>query len=47
MIEFIQSLWAVGWPVRWIMVITPILVVALVFGYRDMRSTEGDLRKND
>jgi len=47
MIEFIQSVWAIGWPVRWVMLITPVMMVALVFGYWDMRRTEGDLRKND
>lgn len=46
MIEFIQSLWAIGWPVRWVMLITPFLIMALMLGYWDMRRTEGNLSKD-
>ena len=45
MIEFIRSIWAIGWPVQFVMIISPIAVVFMIFTYLDMRRMEGDLRK--
>ena len=47
LVEFIQSVWAIGWPVRFVMVLMPVCVTALALGHRDMRRTEGDLHKKD
>lgn len=47
MIQFIQSIWAIGWPLQFVMIIFPIAVVFMIFTYVDMRQMEGDLHKND
>ena len=47
MIEFIQSVWAVGWPVWMGVILTPIWITCAVWCYREMRRNEGDLHKKD